>query len=178
MIKQFVDWFFFLFWFIIFFQSLFVYDQMIVFKSWYERANSPLLNFSKYSCGSQTFCKLRCFNSKGVRIHLLLLRSQRREEVMQQFIPRPGAWASSLFKHEVFILRFSCTLGYLLYFCSFCFVLFCCSCLFFPRCLEGATWSSCGCPYSLQGSWSRWPLKVPSNSILWLVCLEVDTLNL
>jgi len=27
-----------------------------------------------------------------------------------------------------------------------------------------ATWSSCRCPCSLQGSWTRWPLKVPSNS--------------
>ena len=35
-----------------------------------------------------------------------------------------------------------------------------------------ATWSSWGCLCSLQGSWTRWPLKVPSNSndsmILWL----------
>ena len=35
-----------------------------------------------------------------------------------------------------------------------------------------ATWSSCGCPCSLQGSWTRWPLRAPSNSmdslILWL----------
>ena len=34
-----------------------------------------------------------------------------------------------------------------------------------------ATWSSCGCPCSLQGSWNRWPLKNLSNSkgsmILW-----------
>jgi len=27
-----------------------------------------------------------------------------------------------------------------------------------------ATWSSCRCPRSLQGSWTRWPLKVCSNS--------------
>jgi len=27
-----------------------------------------------------------------------------------------------------------------------------------------ATWWSCGCPCSLQGSWTRWPLKIPSNS--------------
>ena len=26
------------------------------------------------------------------------------------------------------------------------------------------TWSSCRCPRSLQGSRSRWPLKIPSNS--------------
>ena len=32
--------------------------------------------------------------------------------------------------------------------------------------LEGlwATWCSCRCPWSLQGSWTRWPLRVPSNS--------------
>ena len=32
--------------------------------------------------------------------------------------------------------------------------------------LEGvlSIWLSCGCPCSLQGSWTRWPLKVPSNS--------------
>ena len=27
-----------------------------------------------------------------------------------------------------------------------------------------ATWSSSRCPCSLQGSWTRWPLKFPSNS--------------
>ena len=34
--------------------------------------------------------------------------------------------------------------------------------------LDGAlsTWGSCGCPCSLQGSWTRWPLQVPSNSCL------------
>ena len=26
-----------------------------------------------------------------------------------------------------------------------------------------ATWCSCRCPYSLQGSWTRWPLMIPSN---------------
>ena len=35
-----------------------------------------------------------------------------------------------------------------------------------------AAWSSCRCPCSLQESWTRWPLRVPSNSndsvILWL----------
>ena len=34
-----------------------------------------------------------------------------------------------------------------------------------------AIWSSCGYPCSLQGSWTGWPLKVPSNSndsvVLW-----------
>ena len=32
--------------------------------------------------------------------------------------------------------------------------------------LDGAlsTWWSCGFPCSLQGSWTRWPLRVPSNS--------------
>ena len=36
-----------------------------------------------------------------------------------------------------------------------------------------AAWSICGCPCSLQGSWTRWHLKVPSNSkrsmILWFI---------
>ena len=36
-----------------------------------------------------------------------------------------------------------------------------------------ATWWSCRCPCSLQGSWIRWPLKVRSNSsdsmILWFL---------
>ena len=27
-----------------------------------------------------------------------------------------------------------------------------------------AVWWSCRCPCSLQGSWTRWPLNVPSNS--------------
>ena len=27
-----------------------------------------------------------------------------------------------------------------------------------------ATWSSCACPCSLQGSWTKWLLKIPSNS--------------
>lgn len=27
-----------------------------------------------------------------------------------------------------------------------------------------ASWFSCACPSSLQGSWNRWPLKFPSNS--------------
>ena len=27
-----------------------------------------------------------------------------------------------------------------------------------------STWWSCGCPCSLQGSWTRWPFKIPSNS--------------
>jgi len=35
------------------------------------------------------------------------------------------------------------------------------------------TWSSCRCPCSWQGSWTRWPLKTPSNSngstILWFM---------
>jgi len=35
-----------------------------------------------------------------------------------------------------------------------------------------ATWTSCRCPYTLQGSWTRWTLRVPSNSnntvILWI----------
>ena len=41
--------------------------------------------------------------------------------------------------------------------------------------LHGAlsTWSSCRCHCSLQGSWTRWPLKVLSNSkdsmILWKI---------
>ena len=32
--------------------------------------------------------------------------------------------------------------------------------------LDGAlsTWWSCRCPCSVQGSWTRWPLRVPSNS--------------
>jgi len=29
---------------------------------------------------------------------------------------------------------------------------------------ERNTWWRCGCPCSLLGGWSRWPLKVPSNS--------------
>jgi len=37
-----------------------------------------------------------------------------------------------------------------------------------------ATWSSCKCPCLLQGIWTRWPLRVPSNTdntlILWLGC--------
>ena len=36
-----------------------------------------------------------------------------------------------------------------------------------------STWCSCRCPCSLQRSWTRWPLRAPSNSkhsmILWLV---------
>lgn len=33
-----------------------------------------------------------------------------------------------------------------------------------PTALERwATWWSCGCPCSLQGDWTRWPLRVPSN---------------
>ena len=27
-----------------------------------------------------------------------------------------------------------------------------------------STWWSCRCPCSLQGSWTRWSLRVPSNS--------------
>ena len=27
-----------------------------------------------------------------------------------------------------------------------------------------STWQSCRCPYSLQRCWTRWPLRVPSNS--------------
>ena len=27
-----------------------------------------------------------------------------------------------------------------------------------------STWWSCRCPCALQGSWNRWPLRVPSNS--------------
>jgi len=32
--------------------------------------------------------------------------------------------------------------------------------------LDGAlsTWSSCRCPHSLQGGWSRWLIRVPFNS--------------
>ena len=44
--------------------------------------------------------------------------------------------------------------------------------------LDGAvsTWSGYQCPCSLHGSWTRWPLKVPSNSnhsmTIWNNCLE------
>jgi len=41
-----------------------------------------------------------------------------------------------------------------------------------------ATWYSCACPCLLQGSWTRWPLKVPSNSkgsmILWWVVVTLS----
>ena len=42
-----------------------------------------------------------------------------------------------------------------------------------------ATWCSCRCPCSLQGIWTRWPLRVPSNSnnsmVLWFyvnICIK------
>ena len=35
-----------------------------------------------------------------------------------------------------------------------------------------ATWCNCSCPCSCQGSWTRWPLKLPSNSILWFYGME------
>ena len=38
-----------------------------------------------------------------------------------------------------------------------------------------STWLSCRCPCSLQRSWTRWPLKVPSNSnnsLIFLFCLS------
>ena len=34
-------------------------------------------------------------------------------------------------------------------------------------CRLWATCLSCSCPCSMQGRWTRWPLKFPSNSILW-----------
>jgi len=41
-----------------------------------------------------------------------------------------------------------------------------------------ATWSRCRYPCSLQGSWSRWPLRVPSNSnsitVLWKQQIPLD----
>ena len=46
-----------------------------------------------------------------------------------------------------------------------------------------STWWSCRCPCSWQGRWTRWPLRVPSNSndsmVIWfiLVC-EVQTTRL
>ena len=43
----------------------------------------------------------------------------------------------------------------------------------------GATWSSCACPCSLQGSWTRWPVKVSfkykCSMILWSSLLLVQS---
>jgi len=40
-----------------------------------------------------------------------------------------------------------------------------------------APWCGCRCPCSLQGSWTRWPLRAPSNSnnsmILWFSLLNL-----
>jgi len=42
-----------------------------------------------------------------------------------------------------------------------------------------APWSHWRCPCSLQGSWARWPLNIPSNPkhsmILWVGNFEKDT---
>ena len=45
--------------------------------------------------------------------------------------------------------------------------------------LAPSTWLSCRCPCSLQRSWNRWPLKVPSYSndsmTVWWSCIQLHS---